>query len=130
MNKTVQVTELLNHYTNNINWDLSDPDCWGVVELPEDHIYEINGFEFPYVEEFCETLKLSEKVDEIQFTQFDMNGGITCSTLLFRATVPDEPPRFYKFDLYEGGSVTNYEVRRWADESFSDDDLRKLMLVK
>jgi hypothetical protein len=43
MNKTVQVTELLNHYTNNINWDLSDPDCWGVVESPEEHIYEING---------------------------------------------------------------------------------------
>jgi hypothetical protein len=41
MNKTVQVTELLNHYTNNINWDLSDPDCWGVVESPEEHIYEI-----------------------------------------------------------------------------------------
>ena len=117
MNKTVQVTELLNHYTNNISWD---SDCFGVVESPEEHIYEINGFEFPYVEEFCETLRLSEIVDEIQFTQYDTYGGITCSTLLFRATVPDEPTRFYKFDLYDGGSVTNYEVRRWTDESFSD----------
>jgi hypothetical protein len=117
----VKEENLFEQYTDNNNWELLDPDLGGLFENPKESLYEMTANELPTSRhELYEILEQNELVEELQLTEFYPNEGRGYSVLFFRANVPNQPARYYKFDIFSD-ECTHYRVCRWnADESYGE----------
>ena len=115
----VKEENVFEHYTDNNNWNLLDPDLGGLFENPKESLYEKTANELPTSrDELYEILEQNELVEELQLTEFYPNEGRGYAVLFFRVNLPNQPARYYKFDIFDHECV-HYRVCRWnADESY------------
>jgi hypothetical protein len=106
----VKEENVFEHYTDNNNWNLLDPDLGGLFENPKETLYEKTANELPTSrDELYEILEQNELVEELQLTEFYPNEGRGYAVLFFRVNLPNQPARYYKFDIFDHECV-HYSV--------------------
>jgi hypothetical protein len=80
----VKEENVFEHYTDNNNWNLLDPDLGGLFENPKETLYEKTANELPTSrDELYEILEQNELVEELQLTEFHPKRGTWVRRTIF-----------------------------------------------